>query len=173
MKKLLVVTCAVLALAAIAATQIGVTFRPAPSNAGRNSWTTNTGPMTIIGFMNSNLTATSAKILPVPKSGFGVQIRVGATNALTVTNCTMILEGVVFDSAGLTQVVDNLSWTVTIPVNGTTGYDLYTNMFNNLGRFDFWGIDGVRIRSITNVNTESIFITNLYHKMLGTDPVNQ
>lgn len=155
-----------------AADTYGVDTVVGPSGFTHQSWTTNTGPIAILGSMVSNFTGNAAVILPVPANGFGLYMRTGGTNSSDTTNLTVVLEGVIFPtavrSAG-TQVVDNATYSVVTPTTATalpTGYDYLTNFFNNSAILaegkQLSRCDGVRIRSIQNTNVNTIWISNLF-----------
>lgn len=167
------VAFALLAAPTRAADQFGVDPTFSPSTVTHAPLTTNTAPIAIIGFIQTNfVTVSASKIMPIPSDGrFGLFIQAGATNALTVTNCTCVVEGLVFTrtSAGAlrTNVVDNNGTiNISFPVNGTTPSDFVTNFTGfptSLGtltdtRWASW--DALRIRTCTNVNSETIWLTN-------------
>lgn len=166
MKKIKLMLLAVLASVALTSVQAADQFRTdytgLISGVGRTKVTTNNSVITVLGFMNSNFTASAQKLLPVPRDGkFGFWVNTGATNALTVTNSTATFEGVMFDSNGRTNVVDNWTFTIPITASGTSASDMVTNFPQNAAyMFTVAGVDAIRLRSITNVNAESIFITN-------------
>lgn len=118
-----------------------------------------TTPYLIAGSFTTNIPAATAPIIPFTKNGLGVFFRVGATNAATTTNATVVFEQVLVTSDGIVQVIDNApnTFTVSVPQNGTTGADYYTNMVSTLANFPN---SLVRIRSIQNTNLASIWISN-------------
>jgi hypothetical protein len=71
----------------------------------------------------------------------------------------VLLEQVATDSLdGTENIVDSGTFTLSVPQNGVTKYDYYTNILAttaNYGNFPRW-----RIRSIQNTNVLGIFITN-------------
>lgn len=173
MKQLFAVLTAValLALPVAAADSFGINTTTSPSGYGHLNFTTNTGPIAILGSMTSNFTGYAASILPVPSQGFGVYFRTGGTNAADTTNLTVILEAVMFPSgtfAGGTQVVDNATWTLVTPTTATTlptGYDYLTNFSRyvyNTPQSALLRADGVRVRSIQNTNLNTIWISNFF-----------
>jgi hypothetical protein len=111
------------------------------------------------GATTTNLPTTLAAAVPVGKNGTGFYFKMGATNAASTTNATVILEQVATDSLdGTENIVDSGTFTLSVPQNGVTKYDYYTNILAttaNYGNFPRW-----RIRSIQNTNVLGIFITN-------------
>ena len=170
MKKLITLIATLgLTVSAFAADTLRVDGTTAPSGNIHALLTTNTGPILIAGSFTTNLPATAAVILPVPKDGWGVYLRTGGTNASDTTNLVIVLEGVVFPTGSIgggTQVVDNATITISTPTTATglpTGYDDLTN-FANLATAGnvFQRCDGIRVRSIQNTNLNSIWISNLF-----------
>ena len=97
-----------------------------------------------------------ANIAPVGASGFTVYFGLGATNAASTTNATIIAEIVDIDSkTGLTNVIDNLTYTFSAPQTGLTRYDFIGVVTTNVV-----GVPNIRIRSLQNTNELGIFITN-------------
>jgi hypothetical protein len=111
------------------------------------------------GITTTSFPTTLAVAVPVGKNGTGFYFKMGATNAASTTNATVILEQVATDSLdGTENIIDSGTFTVSVPQNGTTKYDYFTNIvattanYGNFPRF--------RIRSIQNTNVLGIFITN-------------
>lgn len=166
---LVLATALSLTTVAFAADDYGVDTRPSPSGYVHANFTTNTGPILIPGSTTTNLPASAAYILPIPKEGFGVFLRTGGTNSVDTTNVTVILEGVVFPTgsrSGGTQVVDNATFVVRTPATASalpTGYDYMTNFsWYVTTATELLRADGVRVRSIQNTNLNSIWISNLF-----------
>lgn len=113
----------------------------------------------IPGITTTNLPTTLANSVAVGKNGTGFYFKMGATNAASTTNATVILEQVATDSLdGTENIIDSGTFTVSVPQNGTTKYDYFTNILAttaNYGNFPRW-----RVRSIQNTNVLGIFITN-------------
>lgn len=102
----------------------------------------------------TNIPTTLAPVFKPGSDGITLYVLVAGTNAATTTNATITLEPVVGS-----RVVDNYTaLTYGVPQNGTTGYDYLTNIAATV-----WpnSTPGIRIRSIENTNTYSIFITNV------------
>jgi hypothetical protein len=116
-------------------------------------------PIFIPGATTTNIPTTLAKTLPVGKDGSRFYFGMGATNAASTTNATVILEYVNIDTiTGAENVIDNVTVTLGVPQNGTSRYDWETNILNtaaNYGNAESW-----RVRSIQNTNVLGIFITN-------------
>lgn len=108
------------------------------------------------GSTTTNIPTTLANIVPVGKLGTGFFIRIGATNAASTTNATLTLEGSVDES----NWFDNQTYTLSVPQNGTTGYDWYTNIQSTTANFG--NVRSVRIKSIQNTNLASLWISNFY-----------
>ena len=161
-----------------AADQYGLDTVGPVSVFARQNWLTNhvnasnTIAFLIPGSSTTNIPATQAYILPVPREGFGTYLRTGGTNASDTTNLVVVLEGVVFPTgarSGGTQVVDNATWTINTGTTQTalpTGFDYLTN-FTGVGVVSGTAsamirCDGVRVRSIQNTNLGSIWVSNLF-----------
>lgn len=138
-----------------------------PSGVVHASVTTNTGPILVAGSFTTNIPVHAAYMLPIPKDGWGIYLRTGGTNAADTTNLVAVFEGVIFPSAGVTQVVDTATITLSTPTTATalpTGYDYLTNfpaassgLASVLGR-----CDAIRLRSLQNTNLNSIWVSNLF-----------
>lgn len=166
---LVMVACLVATLSftsvAEAASQYGVDSTYNPSGVIHDPVLTNRSATLIAGLINTNfVNVYASRILPVPADGrFGFWIQTGATNALTVTNCSCTFQGIMFDSNLRTNVVDNQTLTVTVPTSATAAYDLVTNFPTVLSdNRTFAGWDGIRVLSCTNVNSESIWVSNFF-----------
>lgn len=113
----------------------------------------------IPGATTTNLPTTLANAVAVGKNGTGFYFKMGATNAASTTNATVLLEQVATDSLdGTENIIDSGTFTLSVPQNGTTKHDYFTNILAttaNYGNFPRW-----RIRSIQNTNVLGIFITN-------------
>lgn len=115
-----------------------------------------TVPPCIIGSTTSNLPTTMVRTFTAGAAGVGIFVRIAGTNAATTTNATMTLEM----SIDGTSWIDTTTPVVSIPQNGTAGYDTFTNIVStsaNTGNTVLW-----RAKSIQNTNLASIFITNAY-----------
>jgi hypothetical protein len=149
--------------------QIGGIGTTAPGGYAHVPFTTNSGPILVAGSFTTNLPATAAYILNYPKDGFGVFLRTGGTNAADTTNLVIVLEGVIFTSSGVTQVVDNATLSIVTPTTATalpTGYDYLTNFlsFSTTSQQEaaLRRCDGIRVRSIQNTNLNSLWVSNLF-----------
>lgn len=162
----LITIALLLAAPAFAADQFRTDATASPSGYVHAPLTTNTGAILIPGSSTTNFPATAQYILPVPASGFGLYFRTGGTNAASTTNLTVVLEGVMFPSSGVTQVVDNATWVARTPTTATdlpAGYDYLTNWSGNItAGTELLRVDGVRVRSIQNTNLASIWISNMF-----------
>lgn len=117
---------------------------------------TNLQPYAVIGFIRTNPGINAAKIIPVGPNGVTLFATVGATNALTVTNCVATYEAIVgSETNGLTA--PTFSW--SFPINGTSAGRYATNIPATSP--NFVNLRGLRLLHITNVNTETIWFTNL------------
>ncbi len=115
------------------------------------------GAYTVVGSSTSNTPAADQILIPVGVNGVGFYVRVAGTNAATTTNATIRLEHVIVNATA-TNVIDDHTFSLSIPQNGTSGYDVYTNLLPttvNLGNVSY-----LRVQSIQNTNLASIFITN-------------
>ncbi len=120
---------------------------------------TNSGAILIEGSSTSNAPVTMAYQVPVGKNGIGLYLAIGATNAATTTNATVLVELVNTDTlTGFTNVIDNQTFTLSVPQTGTTRYDYFTNLLSTTANYG----NGLRLRikSIQNTNLASIWITN-------------
>lgn len=108
----------------------------------------------IPGATLTNIPTTLANLIAVGKNGVGFALKMGATNAASTTNATIVLEQL----ANGTDVVDSHTFSLSVPQNGTTGYDYYTNIQATAANFA--NATYVRVRSIQNTNVFGIFITN-------------
>lgn len=127
------------------------------------SVTTNTGAILVTGSFTTNLPSAAKRLIPIGRNGIGVFVEVGATNAASTTNATLVFEQVNVDAAGNYHVSDNGTFTVSVPQSGTTGYDYFTNIqatAANLGNSDY-----VRLYSIQNTNLASLWFTNILVKI--------
>lgn len=128
---------------------------------GPNSYKlfTNAGVIYIPGSTTTNFPVTMALAVPVGVNGIAFEFNVSATNAASTTNATCLVELVDIDSKiGITNIIGNQTYTLSIPQNGTSRYNYRSNLVNttaNLGN-----APSVRIRSIQNTNDLGIFITN-------------
>ena len=184
MKQIKMIAVVLVALAALllaptvqAADDYGISTRPSPSGYSHSAWTTNTGPILVPAITLTNIPAAAAYILPVPSVGFGSFLRIGGSNTTTAvtnagTNLVFTFEGVIFPTgsrSGGTQVVDNATLTIVTPNLNTTacsGYDYLTNYLSQStltqSEAVFRRCDGIRLRSIANTNTESLWVSNLF-----------
>lgn len=108
------------------------------------------------GITTTNIPAALALPCPIGRNGIGFGLRVGATNAASTTNMTIVLE----QTYNGTDYADDHTFTLSIPFNGTTGHDVYTNLLPttvNLGN-----AASLRVKSIQNTNVLGCFITNFY-----------
>ncbi len=108
----------------------------------------------IAGVFTTNLPTTQANLISIGKNGVGFALKVAGTNAASTTNMVITLEQL----ANGTDVVDSHTFTLSVPQNGTTGYDYYTNMLPttaNLANGTY-----LRVKSIQNTNLLGVFITN-------------
>lgn len=136
-----------------------------PSGVTHTPVTTNVNAFCVVGFVLTNFPVGAQKVLPLPKNGrFGFWASVGATNSLTVTNGSIAtFEGLMYSPDGKTNVVDNWTIGVHLPVTGVTNAsDIVTNFPTTLTDNRTYIVDALRLKSITNVNAESIFVTNFY-----------
>jgi hypothetical protein len=162
---LMVATALLLPQVTSAADQYGIDATYAPSSYTHATMITNGTALWCPPILVTNIPVHVAKIMPVPKDGFGVYFRSGGTNSTATTNLTITLEGVIFTSSGVTQVVDNATFSIvatatTLP----TGHDYLTNFpALNSGLAGVLNrCDGIRVRSIENTNTTSLWLTNLF-----------
>jgi hypothetical protein len=120
---------------------------------------TNAGVIYIPGATTTNIPTTMAYNLPVGKNGSAWYFGVGATNAASTTNATIVVEYVNTDTlTGAENIIDTTTVTLSVPQNGVTRYDYQTNIAAttaNYGNAAKW-----RVRSIQNTNVLGIFITN-------------
>lgn len=120
---------------------------------------TNLTVIYIPGITTTSFPVTMANLLPVGKNGAGFYFGMGATNAASTTNATMLVELVNIDTiSGLTNVVDNQTYTLSIPQNGLTRYDYFTNLVPTTANYGNGNY--LRVRSLQNTNELGIFITN-------------
>lgn len=120
---------------------------------------TNSGVIFIPGETTTNFPVTMCYQVPVGKNGIRFEFGMGATNAASTTNATVLVEQVTIDTiSGLTNVVDNQTYTLSVPQNGTTRYDYATNLLNTTANYG--NGNTLRIRSLQNTNVLGIFITN-------------
>lgn len=155
MKKLFTILVLIGALLAIA-TSARAQFIPEPQPI---QLFTNAGVIYIPGITTTSFPVTMCYQVPVGKNGAGFYFGMGATNAASTTNATVLVELLNTDTlTGLTNVVDNQTYTLSIPQNGTTRYDYFTNIAPTTANYG----NGVklRIRSLQNTNELGIFITN-------------
>lgn len=109
----------------------------------------------IAGITTSNLvTAGQSFSIGVGADGFGVAFNMAGTNATTTTNCTFRFD---VSGDGVNWVTDAIS--VTAAPNGTGYTPTYTNVLNTAANVGNLAL--VRLRSIQNTNTGTLFITNL------------
>jgi hypothetical protein len=152
MKKLFAITIGALMVVTVARAQ----FVQGPA---RYNLFTNAGVIFIPGETTTNFPVTMALSVPVGANGIAFYLGLGATNAASTTNATIIVESLNIDSKnGFTNVIDNQTYTLSVPQNGVTRYDYLTNLVNttaNLGN-----APSLRIRSLQNTNVLGIFITN-------------
>jgi hypothetical protein len=106
------------------------------------------------GSTTTNIPTTLAPIVQTGRDGLGVAAYVSATNAASTTNATVILEPVAHG-----RTANPHTFTVSIPQNGTSGYEYFTNLPTSV--IGLLNVPGVRVKSIQNTNTFGIFITNL------------
>lgn len=120
---------------------------------------TNAGVIFIPGETTTNFPVTMAYQIPVGKNGVAFEFGLGATNAASTTNATVLVELVSIDTlTGLTNVIDNQTYTLSIPQSGTTRYDYRTNLVSTTANYG--NGTTLRIRSLQNTNVLGIFITN-------------
>ena len=171
MKKIIltlaVMTALLIPSVSFAADQYGTDSTFTPSGWTHSAWTTNTGPILVAGSFTTNIPVHAALIRPIPREGFGSFLRTGGTNSSDTTNLVIVLEGVMFTSSGVTQVVDNATLTISTPTTASTlptGYDYATNFASTLSGSGgaLLRCDGVRIRSIQNTNLNSLWVSNLF-----------
>lgn len=113
----------------------------------------------IPGATTTNIPSTLAVSVPVGKNGTGFYLKMGATNAASTTNATVVLEQVNTDSLdGTENIIDSGTFTLSVPQNGTTKYDYFTNILATTANYG--NHPRLRIRSIQNTNVLGIFITN-------------
>lgn len=129
---------------------------------GWGSVITNGTAYMVAGFIRTNVPITVARVIPVGASGVQLFATVGATNALTVTNCVLTFELVgPRNTNGLTS--PTFAW--SIPINGTSPGRYTTNFasgYVSAQQMTALGhATGLRLLHITNVNSESIWFTNL------------
>ena len=110
----------------------------------------------IPGSTTTNIPASLAPVVKGGARGVAFYLRVGATNSASTTNATITIKPI----AGPTgEVVDNQSYTLSVPQNGTTGYDYLTNIVETTANVG--NAPGFQITSIQNTNLASIWITNV------------
>lgn len=150
-----------------AADRFGVDVTGPISTVTKMRATTNTGAIMIPGLITTNfISVSAARFLPIPRDGrFGFFIQTGATNALTVTNCSCIVEAVEFDMSGRTNVISNYTITLTPTVAGAVTASNYNTNWPTvlLNSAAYAGADAFRLRSCTNVNSESIWLSNVLY----------
>jgi hypothetical protein len=106
------------------------------------------------GATTTNIPTAAANMIPVGRKGVGFFLKVGATNAASTTNATIILEGTVNG----TDWLDAPTFTLSVPQNGTSPYRWYTNIQDTAANLH--GIRWLRVKSIQNTNVLGIFLTN-------------
>ncbi len=120
---------------------------------------TNAAVIYIPGATTTNIPSTMAQSLPVGKNGGLWYFGMGATNAASTTNATIVVEFLNTDTlTGSENIIDSSTVTLSVPQNGTSRYDYITNIASttaNYGNNVRW-----RVRSIQNTNVLGIFITN-------------
>jgi hypothetical protein len=125
---------------------------------------TNTAAYMVAGLIRTNVPITVARVIPVGASGVQLFALVGATNALTVTNSVATFE--VIGPRG-TNGLTAPTFTWSFPCPGTTsGGGRYTTNFSSAyvaaqANTALGNVHGLRLLHITNVNSESIWLTNL------------
>lgn len=151
MKKLLTIL-AVAVMASVASAQL--IQRPLPVQVFSNA-----AVIYIPGSTTTNIPSTMARTLPVGINGTRFYFAMGATNAASTTNATIILEWLNTDTlTGAENIIDSQTFTLSVPQNGTSRYDFETNILPttaNYGNAESW-----RVRSVQNTNVLGIFITN-------------
>lgn len=149
--KTLITFLAVLALAVSALAQ----FVPGPAPQSVLSIST---AFLIPGSSTTNIPASLAYPFRGGRDGVAIYVRIGATNAASTTNATIVFETLAGPDP---QVVDNTpsTFTVSSPQSGTTGYDYLTNIPASTA--NILNAPQFRIRSIQNTNLASIWVTNI------------
>jgi ABC-type branched-subunit amino acid transport system permease subunit len=109
------------------------------------------------GFVLTNIPAASAPIFRAGRDGVFLYIKTIGTNALTVTNCTATVE--LLGGPEGTNVIDNQTYTITFTTAGTAVSDYGTNIPSSAA--NILNVPALRLRSITNVNSQSIIISNI------------
>lgn len=108
------------------------------------------------GITTTNIPTSAANLIPIGKNGVGFFLRMGGTNATTTTNATILLE----QNLDGSNWVDSHTFTLSVPQNGTTGYDYYTNFLPTTA--NLLNARWLRVKSIQNTNVQSVWITNFY-----------
>lgn len=146
-----------------AADSFGTANTFSPSQYTHAPLMTNTSAFLLNAGVTTNIPVTMANLMPVPRDGYGIYFRHGNTNA-NDTNFVAILEGVIFTSSGVTQVVDNA--TITLTPLGAVGIDTLYNFpgaqtangaTNILSR-----CDAIRLRSLQNTNANTMWVSNSF-----------
>lgn len=151
MKKILSILALIGALAFTDAARAQFVQGPA-----RYALFTNAAAILVNGEATTNFPVTMANIVPIGSQGFTIVLGLGGTNSATTTNATIIAEIVERDSkSGLTNVIDNVTYTFSVPQTGVTRYDFIGVVTTNVT-----GVPSVRIRSMQNTNLASVWITN-------------
>lgn len=160
MKKLLTIL-AVIAFAWATVNTAKAQFIGGPSFG---SVLTNQNAVMVAGFIRTNFGLTAHRTFPVGAGGVQLFATVGATNALTVTNCSALFELV---GPGATNGLSGPTFTWTFPVFGLGSTGRITTNFSSVyvaaqANTALANVQGMRLLYVTNVNSESIWLTNLY-----------
>lgn len=123
---------------------------------------TNSTAVMIAGFINTNFGINASRVFPVGQGGVQLFATVGGTNALTVTNNTLVFELV---GPHGTNGLNAPTFTWTLGANGTSA-GRYTTNFSSAfvaaqANTALQNVQGMRLLTATNVNSQSIWITNL------------
>lgn len=159
MKKLLTLL-AVIGLIACAAPVAKAQFVSGPA---WGSVLTNSSAVAVIGFIRTNYGINASRIFPVGAGGVQLFATLGSTNALTVTNCVATFELIGPNATnGLTG--PTFSWSF---VPGGNGVARVTTNFSSAyvaaqANTALQNVQGMRLLHVTNVNSETIWFTNLY-----------
>ena len=127
-----------------------------PGPAPQTALVTGTG-FVIPGLTKTNFSTSYAPNFKAGRDGVFIYISEKGTNALTVTNCVATI-GLIGGPEG-TNVIANQTYTVSFTTGGA-GFSIFgTNIPSSAA--NILNAPNLRLLSITNVNSESIIISNI------------
>lgn len=130
-----------------------------------NTWTgpgLTTTSVAIAGITTSNLPTTLQASIPVGPNGVGLSFTTFGTNATTTTNATVVLQGTADGTTWIDTPTTASAITVLVSANGTSIYGTYTNLIGNTATAQNIGnLRSLRIKSIQNTNTATLWISNV------------